>query len=389
MSRGDAVARKLVTFGRILREAGLEVGPGRLQDALRGLDSIDLASREQVYHALRCTLVSRRDDIAPFDVAFAAFWERAPVTPSERRPDLGVELPAAPPPVVPAHAALEEAGDEARDEQPQQAAAMASADELLRRRDFAEMTPAELRRVRRLMSDLATVRPVRRSRRLASAPGGGVLDARRTLRQAMRTEGLPLERSWRRPKLVARKLVVLCDVSGSMEPYARALVLFLHALTAADGAARHVEAFAFGTRLTRLTPYLVGADPGAVLERAGAVLPDWGGGTRIGESLRAYNRTYGRRGLTRGAVVVIASDGWERGDLDLLDRELATLARQAHSLVWVNPLKGHSGFEPLAGGMRIALAHADRFLEGHNLLALEALADAIAPAGAGGLARAV
>jgi uncharacterized protein len=183
-----------------------------------------------------------------------------------------------------------------------------------------------------------------------------------------------VQRAWRRPKLVPRKLIFLCDVSGSMEPYARAMVMFLQAMTAGG---RRVEAFAFGTRLTRLTGELAGRDPQAALVRAGMAMPDWGGGTRIGESLAAYNRDYGRRALTRGAVVVIVSDGWERGDLTLLDAELARLHRAAHLLVWVNPLKGHAGFEPLAGGMRTALEHVDVFIEGHNVAALEGLAEVL------------
>jgi len=373
MIPGDAVTRKLVTFGRILREGGLEVGPGRLQDALRGLAVVDLTSRDEVYHALRCTLVSRHDEIAVFDAAFAAFWERAPAPPGEM-PDMGISMPqpeqAAPP--------REPVADGEEAETDDLAAAVYSPTELLRRRDFARMTPDELRRMRRLMEQLPAMRPMRRSRRLTPAPGRGVLDARRTLRGAMRTGGVPLERSWRRPKLVPRRLVVLCDVSGSMEPYARAMVMFLQALVAPAGAGRTVEAFGFGTRLTHLTPHLSAADPAVVLERASAALPDWGGGTRIGESLETFNRLYGRRGVARGAVVVIVSDGWERGDLGLLDRELGRLKRSCARLVWVNPLKGHEGFEPLAGGMRTALRHVDLLLEGHNLAALEALADALA-----------
>jgi uncharacterized protein len=173
---------------------------------------------------------------------------------------------------------------------------------------------------------------------------------------------------------VPRKLVFLCDVSGSMEPYARAMVMFLQAVIASG---RHVEAFAFGTRITRLTPHLRKLDPARALAATGGLMPDWGGGTRIGESLRHYNDTWGRRGLTRGATVVVVSDGWERGDLRELDTELGRIARQAHRLIWVNPLKGHDGFAPLAGGMRIALRHSDEFVEGHNLVALEALADVI------------
>lgn len=388
MSVGDAVVRKLVTFGRILREAGLEVGPGRLRDALHGLAAVDLTSREQVYHALRCTLVSRHEEIELFDAAFAAFWERAPRTAGTRMPDMGIEMPGQEAPTLaPAHAVGEE--EPADDEGAPPVAAVYSSRELLRTRDFARMTAPELLRLRRLMEELADRRPLRRSRRLEPSHRPGVVDARRTLRGAMRTGGLPLERSWRRPKLVPRKLVVLVDVSGSMEPYARALVMFLQALVAPDGAGRHVEAFAFGTRLTRLTPHLAGHDPVVVLSQAGSLMPDWGGGTRIGESLAAYNRVFGRRGLTRGATVVIASDGWERGDLDQLDRELGRIARSAHELIWVNPLKGHEGFEPLAGGMRVALRHADRLLEGHNLASLEALAAALSDTRSRSMAHAI
>ncbi len=380
---GDAVTRKLVTFGRILREAGVEVGPGRLQDALRGLDQVDLADRIQVYHALRCTLIARHDDLAVFDAAFRAFWERAPRSPGQSMPDLGISMPEPARPVA-AHE-LGDLADEPAEERELHAAA-AAADELLRHRDFAHMSRDELRRVRRLMDELAALHPMRLSRRLAPAHAG-VLDQRRTLRQAMRSDGVPLERAWRSRKLVPRKLVVLVDVSGSMEPYARALVMFLQALAAREGAARHVEAFAFGTRLTRLTPHLAGRDPDAALDRATAAMADWGGGTRIGESLLAYNSTFGRRGLTRGAVVVIASDGWERGDLSLLDQQLGVIARQAATLMWVNPLKGHRGFEPLAGGMQIALRHVDGFLAGHNLAALEALAEALRRIHPGGRTR--
>jgi len=373
MNPGDAVTRKLVTFGRILREAGMEVGPGRLQDALRGLDLIDLADRDQVFHALRCTLVSRHDHLPLFDAAFQAFWEREPRSPGQEEP------PTAPP--SPSAAVEGVDPDDAAAEPPEDDGELfgvsAAADEVLRHRDFAQMSSDELRRVRRLMDELATLHPLRRSRRLEPAHAGGVLDHRRTLRQAMRSDGIPLDRQWRRPKLVPRKLVVLVDVSGSMEPYARALVMFLQALSAREGASRYVEAFAFGTRLTRLTPHLAGRDPDVALARASLALADWGGGTRIGESLAAYNRMFGRRGLTRGAVVVIASDGWERGDLSVLDAELGTISRQADTLMWVNPLKGHEGFEPLAGGMQIALRHVDDFLEGHNLAALEALAVAL------------
>jgi uncharacterized protein with von Willebrand factor type A (vWA) domain len=354
-----------------LRADGVEVGPGRLQDAVRGLDLVDLTNRAEVYHALRCTMVSRHDDIAPFDTAFRAYWEQ----PEDGGLELGLGMPEPERRVAPAHSVGEREVDVDDDEDEPPAAAVYSATELLRRRDFADMSSDELLACRAVMVELARSQPMRRSRRLRPDSSGRVLDQRRTLRAAMRTHGMPLERSWRRHKLVPRKVVFLCDVSGSMEPYARAMVMFLQAMTQAG---RRVEAFAFGTRLTRLTPYLSGRDPGAALRVAAAAMPDWGGGTRIGESLAAYNSEYGRASMTRGAVVVIVSDGWERGGLDRLDAELARIERSAHLLVWVNPLKGHAGFEPLAGGMRIALDHADLFLEGHNLNAIGSLAEALA-----------
>jgi uncharacterized protein len=370
---GDAVLERMVGFGRVLREAGLEVGPGRIQDALRGLDVVGLRRRDDVYHTLRCTLVARREELEAFDGAFAAYWERGAATPA---PEIGLDVPRIEPPAAPPALARDEGGGSDEGGEDPTMLLAASPDERLRRRDFADMTVFELRRLRRLMERLPEVSPMRRSRRLrASAGADEVFDARRTLRQAMRTQGLPLDQAFRTRKQVPRKLVFLCDVSGSMEPYARAMVMFMQAITAAG---RQVEVFAFGTRITRLTAHLRKLDPARSLATAGSLMPDWGGGTRIGESLKQYNDTWGRRGLTRGAVVVIVSDGWERGGLELLDAELARIARQAHRVVWVNPLKGHAGFAPLAGGMRIALKHSDAFVEGHNLVALEALADVLA-----------
>jgi uncharacterized protein with von Willebrand factor type A (vWA) domain len=190
----------------------------------------------------------------------------------------------------------------------------------------------------------------------------------------MRTGGVPIERAWREPKLVPRKLVYLVDVSGSMEPYARAMVMFLQA---AVRAGRHVEAFTFGTRLTRLTPHLAGRDPDRALANAARAVPDWAGGTRIGENLKAFNDVWGRRGLTRGAIVVIASDGWERGDPTLLAEQMRRLHLAAHRVVWTNPLAGGEGYRPLVAGMQAALPYVDDFLPGHNLRALETLAEVL------------
>ena len=365
----DAVVRHVVTFGRVLREVGLEVGPGRVADALRGLDVVDLTRQEDVYFALRQTLVARHDELDLFDRAFNAWFLRAPVLPPVRSTEGPVEQQ------VVGESLSDEAGGEQDEEMGDPLELGASGHELLRDKDFAEMTPDEYRRVRRLIAAIAGNRPLRASRRRRSDPRGDRLDMRRLIRQSLRTGGDPVDRPYRARKDVPRKLVVLCDVSGSMDAYARALVLFLHA---AVGSGPGVEAFAFGTRLSRLTPELGTRDPEAALEKCTEAVTDWGSGTRIGASLKEFNDLYGKRALSRGAVVVIVSDGWERQDPELVGREMARLARAAYAVVWVNPLKGNPDYQPLAGGMRAALPYIDRFLSGHNLRSLEELAAVLA-----------
>ncbi len=365
----DAVVRHVVTFGRVLREVGLEVGPGRVADALRGVGAVDLTRQEDVYFALRQTLVSRHDELDLFDRAFNAWFLRAPVLPPVR---------TAPGPVAQqtvGESLSDGAGSERDDEMGDPLELGASGHELLRDKDFAEMTPDEYRRVRRLIAAIAGNRPLRDSRRRRSDPRGDRLDMRRLIRHSLRTGGDPVDRPYRARKKVPRKLVVLCDVSGSMDAYARALVLFLHA---AVGSGPGVEAFAFGTRLSRLTPELGTRDPDSALEKCTEAVTDWGSGTRIGASLKEFNDLYGKRALSRGAVVVIVSDGWERQDPELVGREMARLARAAYAVVWVNPLKGNPEYQPLAGGMRAALPYVDRFLSGHNLRSLEELAAVLA-----------
>jgi hypothetical protein len=236
------------------------------------------------------------------------------------------------------------------------------------------MTPEEFENVGKLIAEIASARPRRRSRRLRPHHRGRELDMRRLVRASLATGGEAVERTYRSRVHVPRKLVVLCDVSGSMEAYSRALVLFLHALVRSG---RGVETFAFGTRLTRLTRDLIARDPEGALRAASARVVDWSGGTRIGYSLKSFNDEWGRRALTRGAVVVIVSDGWEREDAVVVGHEMARLARQAYAVVWVNPLKGHPDYQPLAGGMRAALPYVDRFLAGHNLASLEDLSDVL------------
>ena len=365
----DAVVRHVVTFGRVLREVGLEVGPGRVADALRGIGAVDLTRQEDVYFALRQTLVSRHDELDLFDRAFNAWFLRAPVLAPVR---------TAPSPVAQqtvGESLSDGAGGEQDDEMGDPLELGASGHELLREKDFAEMTPDEYRRVKRLIAAIAGHRPLRASRRRRADPRGDRLDMRRLIRHSLRTGGDPVDRPYRARKNVPRKLVVLCDVSGSMDAYARALVLFLHA---AVGSGPGVEAFAFGTRLSRLTPELGTRDPESALEKCTEAVTDWGSGTRIGASLKEFNDVYGKRALSRGAVIVIVSDGWERQDPELVGREMARLARAAYAVVWVNPLKGNPEYQPLAGGMRAALPYVDRFLAGHNLRSLEELAAVLA-----------
>jgi hypothetical protein len=364
--REHAVVRHVVVFGRVLREGGLEIGPRRIADALRGLDAIDLARQEDVYWTLRQTLVARRDELDTFDRAFNAWFLRTPALPRSREatpPPAGHRRKGGAPGVGP-----ELDGGEIE-------VGAWSYDELLRTRDFASMTSEEFARARILIRQIAVGRPRRRTHRLRPDRRGDVLDVRALVRASLSTGGDPVTRAYRSRAHGPRKLVLLLDISGSMDAYARALLLYLHA---ARGSGRGVETFAFGTRLSRLTPELGVRDPEAALTAAAVRVTDWSGGTRIGESLKAYNDEWGRRALTRGAVVVVLSDGCERGDPALVAAQMERLARQAFAVVWVNPLKGHPDYEPLTGGMRAASAHVDRLVSGHDLASLETLGTVLA-----------
>jgi len=365
------LVRNLACFGRILREAGLEVGPGRVADAVQGLGHVGLGRRDDVYWTLRTTLVTRREELEPFDRAFDAWFLGRPVRPprrqgedpraaqrgaQRRRRDARMAA-AAPPPDGPP----EEIGH--------------SAHEVLRRKDFAAMSPAELAEARALIARIEAERPRRRSHRMRPHPRGAALHLRAMARASIATGGDPVDRRFRRRAERPRKLVVLCDVSGSMEAYTRALLLFLHGAVASG---RGVEVFAFGTRLTRLTGELRSRDPEQALARAAVRVVDWASGTRIGASLKAYNDSWGRRALTRGAVVLVVSDGWESEDPALVGGEMARLHRAAYAVVWVNPAKGGTDYQPLAAGMQAALPSIDRFVTGHNVASLEALAGLLA-----------
>jgi uncharacterized protein with von Willebrand factor type A (vWA) domain len=358
--------RLAVGFARLLRASGMDVPVGTTVLFAEALGVLGASRRESVYWAGRATLLRRPEDLALYDRAFAAWWEQ--------RFELALDGGLVPEVVIAFDTGADEGapGDDAGDGETPTMAVRYSRTEVLRQRDFAHYTPEEFAESRRLMDDLRMAGSLRRSRRMRpSRRGRGRPDLRRTVRRALRAGGEPISRAFEAPATRPRRLVLLCDVSGSMEPYARGLIRFLHAAVVGRG---RVEAFVMGTRLTRITRELSSRDPDAAIAAAARRVTDWSGGTRLGECLREFNDQWGVRGMARGAVVVVMSDGWDRGDPDLLGAEMARLHRVAHQVVWVNPLKSSPDFAPLARGMAAALPHVDDFVEGHNLASLEHLA---------------
>jgi len=371
VSDADAVISRLGSLAALLRAQGSRVGVGELLDAHRALDAIDCASREDSRLALRTVLCSGRVDLQRFDAAFLAVFGDGTVGADDRADPLqelgAVTRAALPRAAIPGSATQPRAANELT------AIPAAWSDvELLRHKDFAQYSEAEMALARELIARLARRGPTRVSRRTRPVRRrrGHTPDLRRVLRASLRTGGEPFHRHWRAPTRRQRPVVLVCDVSGSMTPYARMLLQYLHASVAAR---RRVEAFAFGTRLTRITNELGGRDHDRALERAAEAVADFSGGTRIGAALAELNRMHGRR-VGRGAVVVVLSDGWDRGDPELLETEMAHLRRSAHRLVWLNPLAAHPDFEPLTRGMRAAVPHTDELLAGNSLASLEELA---------------
>jgi uncharacterized protein with von Willebrand factor type A (vWA) domain len=353
----DQVTR-LTEFGRELRAEGLPVGTGRIETFCR---AAALLPPQDLYWAGRATLVSRHDDITVYDEVFRSFFGDERVR-SETRPP------------QPAFAVLErEAGEDAAGtgEESSASRGLASRVELLRKKSFSACSPEELTEIAELMGRLRVAAPPRRTRRRRAARAGE-LDVRRTVRRALRTQGEPSRLERRERRLRPRRLVLLLDVSGSMSAYSRALFVFAYAATRADP---RWEAFCFGTRLTRVTRALAASTPDEALQRATAEVVDWDGGTRIGDSVKAFLDRHGHGGLVRGAVVVLCSDGLDTGDPALLAEQMARLGRLARTVVWLNPLKGHPSYEPLARGMAAALPHVDVFASGHNLASLEELGE--------------
>jgi uncharacterized protein len=364
---------RLGAFARLLHDAGMEAGPRRLTDATRALGHIDIKQHSDFRNALRSVFVSRKEDLPTFDAAFDIFWSPPdPRAASGVLPGRSRSLPMSPERARAWANALGLSNSQMNREQDPTAVPASSsgysAEELLRHKDFEQMTWQETEQVRRLIEQAPWRVAERRTRRLRSARAGRI-DLRRSARHAIRSSGELMQLFYRRPRVRRRPLVLICDVSGSMERYSRLLMIFAHAIARRED----LEAFVFSTRLTRITRLLRYRDLDRALDSVSKGVHDFSGGTRIGDALADFNRQWARRVLGHGAVVVIVSDGWDRGDPAKLTAELIHLRRSAHRLIWLNPLLGSEGYQPLTRGMAAALPHCDDFLAAHNLQALEDL----------------
>jgi uncharacterized protein with von Willebrand factor type A (vWA) domain len=356
-------------FGRRLRDAGVPVTPERSAAFASALDLVRPLTRRRLYWTARGVFVTDQAHLAAFDAVFRTVFGAGS--------DLAIQHDAAATrDTVPLEqTSFTGADGEDSDEEFEIPRAVAGDEERLASRHFDALEPGELAQLYRLMAKLELAPPLKRTRRYERGAHGRAIDLRRTLRGGLRSGGEPIHLARRQRRVQRRRLVLLCDISGSMEPYARA---YLQLLAAAAASGPSVETFAFATRLTRLTRALRGRHPERAIQRAAATAPDWSSGTRIGDALKAFNDRHGRRGMARGSVVVIVSDGWERGDPALVGREMARLARLAHRIVWVNPRVGAQDFAVRAGGMVAALPHCDALVSGHSFAALGEVADAIA-----------
>jgi uncharacterized protein with von Willebrand factor type A (vWA) domain len=372
----------LLLFGRLLRRLGMDVNAGRMLDLMQAFEHIQIGRKNDFYHTVRSLLVHRHEDLRFFDQAFELFWQK----PAEGRTTsnfsgLNAQVkmrqpPNRPKPLFhPSIASSPSSGNSGQNEstRPQIIQTYSNVD-VLRRKDFAEMSVDELKRARELIAELVWQLGERRTRR--KQPGAGRLfDLRRTLRRNLKYGGEVLKWARREPKFKPRPLVVIADISGSMERYTNLLLQFIYSLS--SGLDR-VEAFVFSTQLTRISRQLHNRDAERALREVASAVTDWAGGTRIGEALKDFNFKWGRRVLGRGAIVMIISDGWDRGDIVLLRQEMARLSLSSRRLIWLNPLLGHEGYEPLTQGMSAALPYIDDFLPVHNLVSLEQLGKVLA-----------
>ncbi|MFD1529735.1 vWA domain-containing protein [Pseudonocardia aurantiaca] len=382
---GPDLPALVARFTAACRDAGLAVGPDRAERFARAVVTVAPTTTRRLRHCALATLVSDPAQAAlldrVFDQVFRALADAPPDGPPDGPPDEPRGDPNAPAPdnsapdAGTATGGTPRAGSGPAEGRPRPGSVplVAAAVERLAAREFEALSPAELAQLAGAMRALRVALPERRSRRTRRASHGDRVDLRATLRAAARTAGDPVALARRQARRRPRRLVVLCDISGSMEPYARALIQLLYCAAGAERA----EVFTFATRLTRLTRALARTTPAVALERAGRLAPDWSGGTRIGEALRSFNDEHGRPGTARGAVVLILSDGWDTGDPELVGREMARLRAAAHRVVWANPRTRHPGYRPLAGGMAAAWPYCDAVVSAHSVDALPDLLAAL------------
>lgn len=363
----------LFIFTRLLHQAGLPISPERNIDLAHALTLVDIGNRDQVYHASRSLLVSRKEHLRLFDSIFNRFWrnlengrfpqpQKAPIAPRHKRRKQQFNI-------VTYMAFKAELADE-EIEVIDKTETYSNA-ELLQQKLFSEMAPEELETVKRIMQEMRWQMSLRQTRRRIADRHGEFLHLRRALRSATKYGGVPLHLSWQSRKIKQRPFILIADISGSMEKYGRLMLQFFYSVS---HSLKDVECFVFGTRLTRITNQLKIKNIDNAIEEAARDVVDWSGGTRIGDSLRTFNQQWSRRVLHRGAVVLIVSDGWERGDVSILQQEMRYLQHRAHRLIWLNPLLGRKSYQPLVEGMAAALPYIDDFLPIHNLQSLTELA---------------
>jgi uncharacterized protein with von Willebrand factor type A (vWA) domain len=384
---GTRITQHVISFGRVLRRAGLEIGTGQIMDALLALDLIGLRRKEDVYQALYSIFVTRQENQEIFNQAFEIFWRspsRIPAIMSLLLPKLELPESARKKESLRVRQALaEKEKPESLPRQPREQEKKEVLDlvltyspqEVMRKKDFAEFSAEEVLLAKRFLSEMRWPLPPKHTRRRIPDAKGQLLDLRRTIRKSMRHQGEMVKLSWHGRNAKPRRLVIICDISGSMERYSRLLLHFMHTMTRG---LQQVETFVFGTRLTRITRYLRLHDIDDAIRSVSRIVNDWAGGTKIGASLKEFNFLWARRVLRSGAVVMIISDGWDRGDIPLLKREMERLSKSCYRLLWLNPLLGYEDYEPLTQGIQTALPHIDHFLPMHNLESLVQLGQILA-----------
>jgi uncharacterized protein len=373
LNPSNSLTENILTLADLLRRAGIPISSDQIGDCLRALRLVNIGQREQVFHAARCLLVSRYEHLRLFETIFNAFWKVQGTNP----PSTGQKAPRAPRhdgqehrPVLISYMA-----SKSRPTDPELDVADKSGTysdiEILQHKDFLDMTPEELDAVKGLIHNMRWQACFRQTRRRVASRKGDNLHMRRIMASAVRHGGVPIALTWQTPKIKQRPLILIADISGSMEKYSRLVLQFFYSVS---HSLKDVECFVFGTRLTRITPQLKLKNIDRAVTEASHEVVDWAGGTRIGESLMIFNKQWSRRVLHRGAIVLIVSDGWELGDVETLRAQMRYLQLRCYRLIWLNPLMQKANYQPVVEGMAAALPYVDDFMPIHNLHSLSALA---------------